>query len=133
MPGRVIQTTEENEENDRGLPARDPYYAKEHGQHQIIARGNDAGDIGGDFEALPAPPRKQGKPSRWQERRRKENAKLAEQQKIKIEPVQKVEMPTAIPKLKKGRPVGWRKEMGVSYGDFARMSRAEKEVWEMIK
>ena len=53
---------------------------------------------------------------------------MAEKQKTREEPIDAVRDPAAIPKVKKGRPMGWRKESGVSYGDFARMSATEKGV-----
>ena len=113
----MIQTAEENE---LGQLARHQYFTQELERHHDSARRDGDGRIKTELSPVVPLPRERGKPSRWRERRAEENARLARQQGVKKEPVKETQDTGATPKRKPGRPVGWKKDMGLSYGDFTR-------------
>ena len=103
-------------------------------------------------ESPAAPPRKRGKPSRWEVRREREDLKLIEAQETKGKHYSAAEAHPVVSKKiesaqaqqpkeedtimteadqettkKKGRPIGWRKGIGLTYAELKQMSMKERE------
>ena len=112
------------------LPSPTTFHHKEVEGEEFSARKDPNDATESEIGANATPSRQRRPPSKWQERRQKEYSKSNDGQRRNASGG-KVQAERTVITKKKGRPVGWRKGLGLTYDEVKRLSmRAREELIE---